>query len=1112
MKRIIHRLLLTFLLILLTAVGYAQKSATVSLSLKSAPVRTLFEQIQRQTGYSFVYSSEDIKTLPAVTVSAKNEPVELVLQRALDGTGFGYHIKNKVITVKRSYKASSNLPAVSGMRKVTGRVIDADGEPLPGASIVIKGTNPPMGCATDEEGNFWLDVPKDDATTLLVSFVGMKTREVPCKSKQRLSITLQEDIAMLKGMEVTGNGMFQRRTESFTGSAITYSGDQLKVAGSQNVIASLKNLDPSFIVTENVDFGSDPNTMPDISIRGQSSIDLRGDYETSPNQPLFILNGFETTLAKVVDMDMNLVESVTILKDAAAKAIYGSKAANGVVVIETVQPKSGRLRVSYNASLDLTVPDLTTYHLTNAAEKLQAEVLAGKYTNNNNAYSQSQLTDQYNTLQHEVARGVDSYWMSQPLRTGVGQKHSIMLDGGDGAMLYSANLSYNSVKGVMKGSDRQTLSGGITLSYRVKNLIFRNQLTIDGNKANNSPYGDFSQYSAMNPYWRIYDENGQLVKLYSNGAYNPLYNATLNSKDQSRYTLITENFYAEWNVLPTLKLTGRVGYRAQSDKSDSFTPAGNTRYATILPSSSEYLDRGQYTQGHGSSRTLSADLGANYSLTIGKHLLFTNLMYSVEEAKSESQSFSVIGFPSDRMDYISFGNGYPDGSKPSGSESTTRSMGIIGSVNYSYADRYLADVSYRLNASSLFGSKNKWGSFWSAGIGWNLHHENWLKESSVINYLKIRATIGYTGSQNFNSYQALSTYSYITNRTYNGDMGVTLMALANPDLKWQRQLDRTIGVDFTFFNRLSGRFDYYDDLTDHLLTDVTLAPSSGFSSYKENLGQTDNRGFELTLNYRVFSLPSSHSSLNVFWAVSHNENKISKLSNALKAYNAGQDAAKDDYAGTEEAKAAQRRVSTRYEEGQSLTAIWAVRSAGIDPITGREVFFKKDGTTTYEWSSDDQVVCGDATPKFQGNFGFNLRWKGFDLNASFTYKLGGQIYNSTLVDKVENVDVINNNVDRRVLTDRWNTPGVAARFKGIADTSTTKPTSRFVEDYNELSFAAITLGYDFSNLPFIKRSPLEYLKLSFTMNDVCWLSTVKKEFGLSYPRARVFSFTLSARL
>ena len=1092
-------------LMLLTVIPlYAQ----VSVRATDQPISEVIRQIEQSTNYVFVFDEAVRPQLERrVNLQLTDRPISQVMERLLSGTALGYKVSARQVMI---FTNEHLQVSPGGTVVVTGKVTDSQGEPLPGASVVLK-SNSAVNAITSAVGNYSISVPSQGAV-LVFSFVGMVPKEVRVGGKRQLTVALHEDVATLRSVEVVGNGMFQRRSETFTGSAATFTGEQLRLSGSVNALQSLKNLDPSFIINENVDMGSNPNTLPDVQFRGQSSIDLKGDYETSPNLPLFILNGFETSLEKIVDMDMNLIQSITILKDAAAKAIYGSKAANGVVVVETVQPKQGRLRVSYTGSVELTVPDLTSYHLTDAAGKLQAELLAGKYTNNGNAHDQALLTDQYQALYREVQRGVDSYWMAQPLRTGVGQRHSLMVDGGDQAMLYSASLSYNGIEGVMKGSERRTVSGNITLSYRLKSFIFRNQLTVDDNKGTESPYGDFSLYSRMNPYWRINDTDGQLVRQYANGTWNPLYDAGLNSRNESKYTLITENFYTEWNVLESLKLTGRVGLTVRKDKSDLFTPASNSQYASILPSSEAYLTRGSYVQGHGQSHQVNADLGVNYSLTRGKHMLFTNLQYSIEQSTSETESFTAIGFPSDRMDFISFGNGYAAGSKPSGSESTTRSVGIIGAANYSYDDRYLADLSYRLNASSLFGSNNKWGSFWSAGIGWNLHHERWLKGNRVLNYLKVRASIGRTGSQNFNSYQALSTYNYITDRTYNGDMGVTLMALANPALKWQRQLERTVGFDITLLNRLSGRFEYYDNLTDNLLTDVTLAPSSGFSAFKENLGETVNRGFELTLNYRLLTLPQSRTSVNLFWNVSHNTNKISSISNALKTYNEAQDAAKDEYVmGDVERQAQQRRVSTRYEEGQSMSAIWAVRSAGIDPTTGREVFIRKDGTTTFEWSSADQVVCGDSQSKYQGSFGVSARWRQWEANCSFSYKLGGQTYNSTLVDKVENVDVMNWNVDERVLTERWNTPGQVAKFKSIMDTSTTKPTSRFVEDYDELAFSVITLGYDFSQLPLIRRSPIEYLKLSATMNDVGWLSTVKKEWGLSYPRARTFSFTLTAR-
>lgn len=251
--------------------------------------------------------------------------------------------------------------------------------------------------------------------------------------------------------------------------------------------------------------------------------------------------------------------------------------------------------------------------------------------------------------------------------------------------------------------------------------------------------------------------------------------------------------------------------------------------------------------------------------------------------------------------------------------------------------------------------------------------------------------------------------------------------------------------------------------------------------------------------------------MNLFFNIAHNKNKITKISNALEQVNKAQDDIKNTYTTDQTTLAAIRKPSTRFEEGQSMTAIWAVRSEGIDPITGKEVFLKKDGTTTYTWSTDDQVVCGDATPKVQGNVGANILFKGFEANFSFNYRFGGQTYNSTLVEKVENVDVLNDNVDKRVLTDRWNTPGVPAKFKGIADYTTTKPTSRFVEDLNELTLSSISLGYDFSRMKFLKRSFLEYLKVTFNMNDVAYISSVKKERGTSYPFARTFSFGLQAR-
>ena len=468
-------------------------------------------------------------------------------------------------------------------REVRGKVIDEKKQPIPGVSVRLGGTL--MGTATDVDGKFKLLIPADTAT-LVVSFIGMKTEIVKIPrlktgvEQKELTIVLREEDVKLEDVVVTG--IFTRKKESFTGSASTYSAAELKTMGTQNVLQSLKTLDPAFAIIEDNQFGSDPNRLPNMEIRGKSSmLGLRDELDADPNQPLFIVDGFEQTIEKVMDMDMNRVESITTLKDATAKALYGSKGANGVVVIETKRPAIGQMTVSYTGSLDIQAPDLSSYNLCDAWEKLEVERLSGIYTSStNNPVGQQQRDELYQALKKEVERGVDTYWLSKPLRTGVGQKHSLNFEGGDEFIRYNVNVSYNNVAGVMKGSDRETYGGGFTFSYRYKSLLFREQLSLLHNKAENSPYGTFSDYAKLNPYWRTHNEDGTIREILNpievsygdDPIYNPLINKTLNTKDVSKYTDITNNFYIEWNVFKDLKATGRIGFTSRTDESDIFYP------------------------------------------------------------------------------------------------------------------------------------------------------------------------------------------------------------------------------------------------------------------------------------------------------------------------------------------------------------------------------------------------------------------------------------------------------------------------------------------------------------------------------------------------------------
>ena len=988
---------------------------------------------------------------------------------------------------------------------IKGKVVDETGKPLPGANVVLKG-NAYIGAATGLDGSFSIELGKNQSYTLIVTFVGFQEQSVNVKASDRDVVELKTIKLLPQENElddVVVNGMFSRKTNTYTGSVTTIKGEDLKVVGNYNVLTSLKNIDPSFLMVEDLTAGSNPNSTPNYQMRGQTGFsEVASEYQSNPNQPLFILDGFETTIEKVMDLNMDQVESVTLLKDATAKAIYGSKAANGVVVIETVKPEKGRLRITYNGNLDIEAPVLSSYNLTNAQEKLEIERLAGFYQSSS-VLNQLSLDQSYAQKYANILAGANTDWLSQPVRVGVGHKHTVYMEGGDDALLYGVDLMYNNVEGAMKGSDRNTLSGGVTLTYRVKNFNFRNKLSIDYNKSHESPYGSFSAFTLMNPYDRIEDENGQTNTIFSGlvTQYNPVVNGQVGTNYETTYTTITENFYAEWNVLPRLKLLARFGLTDTKKDTDNYLPAGHTTFFSYT--GDDLYKKGRYTATNRKQNSISGDVGANYSIDFGKNLFFFNAQMNWSRQKYDYYTVIAQGLPNDKLDHITQAVEYYN-TKPSGSEGITQDMGLVGSVNYSFDEKYLVDLNYRLTGSSDFGSDNRWGHFWSAGVGWNLHREKFMEWSEDwLNLFKIRLSTGYTGSQGFNSYDAVSTILYNTATTYNGQLGAYVNSLANDALAWQKKYDNNFGVDFGFLkNRLTGRFELYESTTKGTITTVTTPPSMGFNSYVANLGEVQNKGWELYLTGRVWQQKATGSYINLYAAFAANKNKLKKVSNSLKTINDMTDAEYD-------ADASNTSVPVRYEEGSSLTTIWAVKSLGIDPQTGREVFVKKDGTQTYDWSAADYVDCGDTQPGISGNFGVNAEYKGFGLSLGFIWQTGGQIYNTTLLNKVENADA-RYNVDKRVLADRWTTPGQVARYKAVADNSYTQPTSRFVQDYSLVQMSNLNVYYDFKHCNFMKHCFLDKLKLTFYMSDLCTWSNVKIERGTDYPYAKTFSFSLQA--
>lgn len=1006
--------------------------------------------------------------------------------------------------------------------ELKGKVVDkVTGEAIIGATVRIKGTK--YGCVTNFSGDFVFkgDLGSDTAT-LMLSFTGYKSKEVRCKSGEPIKIVLEEDNAQLGEVVVTG--LFQRKKEGFTGSANTIKGDEITKMTSGNILKAIELLDPGFRLGSNISVGANPSGVPDFNIRGQASIGdhstdekviLRGDVDTRPNQPLFVLDGIiGVPTTKVFDLDPELIESITILKDAAAMVLYGSRASNGVIVIETKSPEAGNLRVSYNGNYKLQYPDLRDYNLVNAAQKLDIEKRAGIY---DEYYTVETTEGILETLKHkelEVLRGVNTYWLSEPVQTAFIQRHSVSLEGGDRKLRYKLYAGFNSSPGVMKKTGTYSKSGNIDIRYRQGKVLLSNILFLDFTDSDRtSPYGTFSDYALLNPYYRKRAKGGGIPRYLEqprndfSGEFipNPMYNIRLNTFDRNETLDIRNAFKIEYLPVDALRLTLDATLTRSQSENNLFKSANHSDFSRTT----ELNDKGVYNW----SRTLikGYDLSATAAYNRmfgGKHFLSAFTHFNMREDVMHTVGISQTGFPNESMDEVFLG-ALPKNT--SGNESTRRSFGVLGTLSYTYDQRYAFDANVRLDASSEFGRNNRLAPFWSVGLRWNINQEPFIKKAKWIDELVLRSSYGITGTQGFSSYQALKMYSYRgLVRIYDSSdvVGTQLEGLGNPNLKWQTTDSYNVGLDFNLFKGFfSGRVEYYYRYTHNLILPYSLAPSIGFPTVSENLGNISNRGFELTARLMPINIPSKQFNLSFVATASQNKNRIEHISNALKVRN--EELLKPNENGTFKIT----RPLPRYEEGYSQSMIWAVRSLGIDPQTGREIFLGRDGKRTTVWNPIDMVPVGDTEPKLTGILSTNLNWRGLSISLAARYSYGGLLYNRTLVDKVENANLAYN-VDKRAYTDRWQKPGDNARFKAInkdSQATQTNASTRFLMKNNELVFNVINLQYRFDtrNHPFIKKLGLTGASLGMYLEDLFRFNTIKVERGTSYPLARQVSMSLN---
>ena len=1006
----------------------------------------------------------------------------------------------------------SSAEQMGEARVVSGKVVDENGQPLPGVAV-YDADNTGSGVLTSENGSFTIKI-SSSCKVLTFSCLGYKTEEVDVGKVS--VVRLVPDSETIQETVVTG--IFTRRKDSFTGAVQALTSNELKRVSNSNVIESLKNLDPSLLVVENLSEGSNPNAVASMQLRGASSLasettSLKSDFLNDGNSPLFILDGFETTLTKIKDMDMNRIQSISILKDASAKAIYGSKGANGVIVIETKALTNERTIVSYTGSVNFEAPDLTSYNLCNSLEKLDIEQREGFYTSDESdiqAYAQML----YNERLKKALEGEDTYWLSKPLRLGVGNKHSLTVEMGTKALKAMASFAYNNVQGTMKGSYRTVVSGDANIAYRKNNWTFRNIMSIMWNKSEDSPYGSFDEYASLNPYYSPLDENGNLKKVLFSGKYgnesapfvgsrmavNPMWNATIGTKYSSGYLDFTDNFYVEYQPFKFLKMVGRFSVDTQRTESENFKPADHTDFASMT-TEDQLLRRGTYDMSNGSYTTFSGDISAQFNHKFNDlHDIFATAQYNISQTRYSTVTHYTEGFPNSNMTNITFARQYALDSTPTGGDGLNRNLGVMLTAGYSFDNRYMADATVKGSASSVFGTNRKWGLFWSFGLAWNIHNEKFMKgASSWLRQLKLRASAGSSGNQNFATNVSLPVYSYYNSNYYNGFSGAILSNMSNPYLGWENKMDYNLGIDFRT-NRLNATLDLYIADTNNLVFSRSLLPSTGFLTVNDNLGKVRNQGVEVGLSYILYQKGSSF--LSIFGKMAFNDNRVLEISEALEAYNRKQqqEANKTDGATT----------VIQYYNGMPLHSIWAVPSKGIDPVTGSEIFVDRNGKLTNIWSASDLVNCGSSDPLFNGNFGLSGEIKGFGMNLVFTFYGGGYIYNSTLLNKVEGTS-LDGNVDRRIFSGRWYYAGQEAIYRKAFDNDivTTKATTRFVQKNNVLNISSISVYYDLP-VRFLDKIKMDRLRLTLYANDLYTFSSIDIERGTSYPYARSFSLSLTA--
>lgn len=950
----------------------------------------------------------------------------------------------------------------SQTRTISGKVIDSNNESLIGVNVIEKGTT--NGTVTDIDGNFSVNVPSN--ATLLISYVGYISQEISVEGKTSIDIVLVEDSEMLDELVVVGYGT--QRKEAVTGSVASMKGDAMREVASSNITQALQGRVAGVEMSQT---SSKPGSQMQIRIRGTRSLN-------ASNDPLIVLNGIPFA-GSIGDINPNDIQSLDILKDASATAIYGSRGANGVIIITTNTGQRGqKARVSYNGYYG--VKDVfAKYPMMNASEFIDLRATAGQFTNG-----------------VDESDDINTDWQDLFYKTGMITSHDVGVTGGTETGSYNFGAGFYQDKAVMPGQDYSRYSMRGTLDQEVG--AFRIGFTTNNNYSvsNGGNLGLYGVLSAS-PLADPYNEDGtwkRTIKM-------PLDDQWLSSRevienlgdkwiDQNRAFGSYNTLYAEVKIpwIEGLKYRANVGLNFRMSNGGSYTGEGVFSTTKTTPSTATI------SNSHTTNWTME-NLITYDRFFAEKHQLNVVGMYSAEETKYNRSQVSARDIPSDAFQFYNLG--HADGEftiNPDNQDyQLSGLMSWMGRVMYAYDNRYMISTTFRSDASSRLAEGHKWHSYPAVSVGWNISNESFMDDVSYIDQLKVRAGYGETSNQAVSPY---ATLGRLSTRPYNFgsdfSTGYYVSQIPNQNLGWEFSETWNYGVDFSLFNRrLSGTLEYYITNTKDILLSVNLPATAGVSSYMANIGETQNKGWEASLNGVILDNYNGwtwEAGLNIY----SNRNKLLSLSS-------GQE----------------RDESNWWFLGHPIDVIYDFEKTGLwqegDPYldilepggnigmikvkyTGE---YNEDGTPVRQIGPDDRQII-DLESNFQGGFNTTVAYKGFDLTLIGAFKNGGKLI-STLYSSSGYLNMMSGRRNN-VKVDYWtpeNTDAMYPKPGGITSGDNPKYGSTLgYFDASYLKIRTITLGYNFKK-QMLKGSGIDQLRIYGTVqNPFVLFSPYKNESGM----------------